>query len=428
MTNLIHFTAIRFVFAVLTVVTIVCHPYLPEKRLVLLPSPAGTLTISGPEATPGGASVSWIDEEQKIWRCHDQQSVTAPCGMSLHIGTDSRGLDLTPYHRFQVSIRYSGPATTVRMLLRNFDPAYSKAADEATSKLMFVHLRTDAIESQEMVLFNEFRVAQTWLSRFDIPRHSGAPQFDNVTRIGFDFVDPGVHVAQIERLEAWGPRVTGEALYLLLLLGWILLVLWEGLVQLYISSRNSSSKTGRLVAQAPPSYQRFELGKEEFENDAALIDPMTGTFNREGIARFVDKLFNNDPQRLPIGLLVFDIDHLKRVNDRWGHDHGDRILAEFGEQLLKNIRLNDFLGRWEGEQFVLVCPRTSRANLLTLAEKLRQAIHVHTFTAADAPLKVTVSIGGSVIGPEGLFEDLLKRSEDSLRRAKKAGRNCTVVD
>ncbi len=230
-----------------------------------------------------------------------------------------------------------------------------------------------------------------------------------------------------ENLGSLGPHLSSEPLYLALLIGWVWLVLWEGLVTLYIASRDSSPSTAG-VAKTSPAAERVDVRKEEFESDPALLDPLTGTVNRDGILRFVERIFQNNPQRLPIGLMIFDIDHLKRINDRWGHDQGDRVLVEFCEQISKNIRPNDFLGRWAGEQFVLVCPRTSRANLLALAEKLRQTIHAHTFTAAISPLKVTVSIGGSVIDPDGVFEDLLKRAEDSLRRAKKAGRNCSFVD
>ena len=126
-------------------------------------------------------------------------------------------------------------------------------------------------------------------------------------------------------------------------------------------------------------------------------------------------------------LVVLDLDLFKQVNDTRGHDSGDRVLKDAAALIADNLRDGDYLGRWGGEEFVVVLPDTSKEEALALAEKIRKAIAGAVFEP-DNPLSLTVSIGvGERHGDED-FASTFKRVDDALYSAKISGRNrCTLA-
>src|SRR4029077_11817209 len=126
--------------------------------------------------------------------------------------------------------------------------------------------------------------------------------------------------------------------------------------------------------------------KEKYQK-LSTQDALTKVLNRHGIEQFVESL------RATSGsVIVIDLDHFKRVNDQRGHDVGDRVLQTLGEILRSKVRNTDGLGRWGGEEFVLVCPGASLTKAADLAEKLRIRIMETTFIPED-PLRITASFG-----------------------------------
>ena len=90
----------------------------------------------------------------------------------------------------------------------------------------------------------------------------------------------------------------------------------------------------------------------------ATHDPLTGIYNRAGIAAIVEGLFANSEIKQGVSLIMLDLDHFKRINDRRGHEAGDRILQEVVALVNRNIRSGDYFARWSGEEFLLLCPST----------------------------------------------------------------------
>lgn len=124
-------------------------------------------------------------------------------------------------------------------------------------------------------------------------------------------------------------------------------------------------------------------------------------------------------------VILVDIDHFKEVNDTYGHQVGDAILKEFSNVLINNIRSIDVVGRWGGEEFLVVCPHTDMSGAYALAENLRKAIETHPFpTIGDK----TASFGVAVYQENDTFEALFKKVDDALYRAKENGRNQVVSD
>ena len=152
-----------------------------------------------------------------------------------------------------------------------------------------------------------------------------------------------------------------------------------------------------------------------------MTDQLTGLYNRSKL----DELFDAELRRAKrygthFSLLLLDIDHFKQINDTQGHLVGDDVLYAVSNILQKNIRDVDILGRWGGEEFMLILPNTNQSDALILAEKLRNILRSHAFTPVN---KVTVSIGISSF-VAGLTEDeLFKRADDALYRAKAKGRD-----
>ena len=155
----------------------------------------------------------------------------------------------------------------------------------------------------------------------------------------------------------------------------------------------------------------------------SITDPLTGQYNRlktEQILLCEFERFKRYGEDL--SLLVLDIDRFKDVNDTYGHDCGDKVLTEFCSLVSKNLRAVDILGRWGGEEFVVVCPGTSMENGVKAAENLRTKVEAHS-SFAPVP-QVTVSIGVSAFcTSDHAYSDALKRADVALYDAKYSGRN-----
>jgi len=125
-------------------------------------------------------------------------------------------------------------------------------------------------------------------------------------------------------------------------------------------------------------------------------------------------------------LILLDIDYFKRINDRRGHAAGDRVLERIGSIVQQAMRKEDYVGRWGGEEFIIVLPNTSQGFALAMAEKLRILIFDELFEPSQ-PLNVTASFGIGDIMDDEDFASVFKRVDDALYKAKNQGRNCCVL-
>ncbi len=121
--------------------------------------------------------------------------------------------------------------------------------------------------------------------------------------------------------------------------------------------------------------------------------------------------------------MLFDIDHFKSVNDTYGHDAGDVILSSFGKMLRRYSREVDFVGRWGGEEFLVVLPKTGREGAVRFAEKLREVVSKSKFMYKDVRIPITISGGIADRKSSQDMEDMLKRADENLYFAKESGRN-----
>jgi diguanylate cyclase (GGDEF)-like protein len=150
-------------------------------------------------------------------------------------------------------------------------------------------------------------------------------------------------------------------------------------------------------------------------------DPLTKINNRSAL----DGALFNEMQRFerygtPCSILMIDIDHFKKINDRYGHLIGDKVLIEVVKVLRDAIRLSDIPGRWGGEEFVVVCPNTDLESGKVVAERIRDRISHHEF---DGVGHVTVSIGVSAFEIGESLEQTIQKADELLYKAKSEGRN-----
>jgi two-component system cell cycle response regulator len=190
--------------------------------------------------------------------------------------------------------------------------------------------------------------------------------------------------------------------------------------------------TARLKTQARRKRYNDQLRASVTETmEMAVIDGLTGLHNRRYLDSHLQTLFDRSvTRRRPLSVMMTDIDHFKAVNDRWGHDGGDRVLREFAARLRKNVRGIDLACRYGGEEFAVVMPDTEAHIAEKVAERIRAEIASAPFvvTGDGTAIEVTVSVGVSSLKPyaDGV-EALMKRADMALYEAKSGGRNRVVA-
>ncbi len=153
-----------------------------------------------------------------------------------------------------------------------------------------------------------------------------------------------------------------------------------------------------------------------------VIDPLTGMFNRKALERRVEELEQqSEVTRQPVGVILGDIDHFKRVNDECGHAVGDALLAEVSSRLRKTLRAFDLAYRAGGEEFLVLLPGASPERAQELAEQLRRA--VATVEHAGRPVTMSFGVAASEPGQVFRFREVFARADAALYAAKRAGRN-----
>jgi len=155
----------------------------------------------------------------------------------------------------------------------------------------------------------------------------------------------------------------------------------------------------------------------------ADTDALTKTFNRQYFDHELSyRIEQNRKTGKAFGLIMFDIDHFKQINDTYGHDIGDSVLVSFVELIRSQIRESDTLARWGGEEFMLLVEGVGAERLYAIAEKIRLCIENHRFERVG---QVTVSLGISTFAKNDVYETLVKRVDDALYQSKNDGRNRT---
>lgn len=159
----------------------------------------------------------------------------------------------------------------------------------------------------------------------------------------------------------------------------------------------------------------------------ATHDPLTGLLNRRALTQSLAALRQRGGQQ-PLGLILLDIDHFKRLNDEHGHAFGDMVLQRLGALLRAHLHERDYAARYGGEEFLLVLADVTPPELLRRAEQLRaQVANLHLTDFDQLPVRITISAGLTMLEYDELLEEAVRRADAHLYQAKASGRNRVVA-
>lgn len=170
--------------------------------------------------------------------------------------------------------------------------------------------------------------------------------------------------------------------------------------------------------------EQLKKVNEELEN-SAYTDHLTGLWNRRGLIKHVyEQMELMREQKNSLSFLLLDIDHFKKVNDKYGHQVGDMVLVDFADLLRANSRTTDSITRWGGEEFLILTTTNIGNTAYTYAERLRKLVSIHAFPVIG---EMTVSIGVAELREGEDFDSWIKRVDDALYAAKDRDRNNVVI-
>ncbi|MEK7741849.1 MAG: GGDEF domain-containing protein, partial [Nitrospirota bacterium] len=156
-------------------------------------------------------------------------------------------------------------------------------------------------------------------------------------------------------------------------------------------------------------------------------DGLTGIFNRRHImTRFNEEFERTRRLKKNMGCIMIDIDRFKSINDEFGHLVGDEVLREVSVRIKNSIRIYDVLGRYGGEEFLILLPDTDFDNTRSLAERIRENVKADMFLATDMPLHIHITISSGIArmtDGDSSIDDIIKRADEGLYKAKNSGRD-----
>jgi diguanylate cyclase (GGDEF)-like protein len=419
---------------VVSVILLLSHSRLPHKNLVVWPSTKSTEYFYDTVLPDGTRAAGWVNKQQRHWRCTfpDKYQGHFPCGISVSINSNPvGGIDLSRYSHVKIKIRYQGSANNIQFSMRNYNSAYAVQHDPNSAKFMGVSIWTKELTPEMLLDIRQFTVGHWWLVQYHPPHKLAMPELHNVVSFNVDFpsveeIFVGQHDIWLDEITFVGDYVTAEHWYLTILGVW-LAGIFAWIIFRYALLYKHSKQDALALDKLNKSNHELQLETDNLRK-ISTVDGLTKAFNRFGIHQIISNLSGiaNNGNDARYALIMMDIDHFKKINDTRGHDAGDRVLQTLAEIISFHYRAKDFLGRWGGEEFLIILPGTSKEYAMEFAEKIRLIISETPFEPEN-PLKVTASFGVAERNSNEDFSMTFKRVDTALYVAKANGRNCCVM-
>ena len=345
------------------------------------------------------------------------------CSFILPITDDGSGMNLDSYQSMDIWLQLktkAGAKDSVLIYLLNSE----KNINNETIKRSNMRTINPAPGMMHYSLdIDSFFVPSWWLfSQGDQIKDSGYSDFSNITELQISTGDNNNERSEsitIERISFKGKTFSARQVYLLLIGLWIVAIslsIVSGLLGLHRKLNSSNLKTRELTR----INNFLSIEKNKYES-MAKIDPLTKAFNRAGIRDILDSVVKDyEKNGSPCSIIMIDIDHFKPINDNFGHDIGDKILVNIVNIIKKNARKMDYLARWGGEEFVLICPGTTKDIAIKIAEKHRAIIAASPMV--EQAIICTCSFGVSELSSNDITQ-CFKQADIALYQAKALGRN-----
>jgi len=205
--------------------------------------------------------------------------------------------------------------------------------------------------------------------------------------------------------------------------------LLEGVMSVAKDMQSQNEHLESRLAESTSEINALQRNVESIQAEASK-DPLTGIPNRAKLDKFLEEhMAEAGPSGEPLALIIADVDHFKKFNDKWGHTTGDQVLRLVAEVMNANVKGKDLLARYGGEEFVIVLPETTIEHAKMLADRIRKAIESRRLkkrrTGEDLGV-VTMSFGVATYAPLDTIELFIERADTCLYAAKDAGRNQVI--
>lgn len=421
--------SLLLIAGLITLLLIPSHQFLPERQFVLYPDSALPKDLIFADGQRGGNStVAWGNEPGEFFCDIKDGPIWKMCGLHIPLGDARRfGMDLSPYTHMLLDIDYEGPTEKLRFYIRSFEEGFSDPDEYESNKFSNVIIPAEEYSPPWRVSLKLFTVADWWKHDKNVPLENTMPDFEQAIMMGVDLAYPvnGIHRLKVNNIILKGPLLTQARWYQLILSTWAAILFVLAIKRYYDMKRRLKADADRLTRLKTYSRELKEKGEHYYE--LSQRDNLTGVLNRYGIEQALEQLYPQGKSAIPHSLLVLDIDHFKAINDDLGHKRGDEILHQLCRTLLASIRDEDTLGRWGGEEFVLICPGLTSHSAADLADRLRRQIEtivVDTETARH----LTISVGLTESKDGESFDMVFERADNALYRAKHQGRNVVEVN
>lgn len=209
----------------------------------------------------------------------------------------------------------------------------------------------------------------------------------------------------------------------------------KGKVVGYVSANRDISKRKQMEEILRQSHREVEAANLELqqalerEQSLARTDGLTGLFNRRHFFTLAEHEFKVARRyNSALSVAIFDLDHFKHVNDRWGHQVGDEVLKHISRLVQSQLREADILARYGGEEFILLMPNSNAKEAEHVAERIRASILAYQIPQTNTVQRITVSIGVAVLTAKvASLDHLIRHADSALYNAKESGRDCVKL-
>ncbi|MBV2129015.1 GGDEF domain-containing protein [Arsukibacterium indicum] len=349
------------------------------------------------------------------------------CEFQVILGYPPGGLNLTRYDSVRIKMWVEDQSDfQMRLFLRNFNPAYSTVGNFQSLKLQELAFKLGHEQHSYAAKLSQFTVASWWSNQFPLTiEHAGA-DISNVSVLSVatsGHVQPGRYRIVIESIEFTGQLISEASLRLVIILVWTACIFLYLVLDSVLTRRELALSRHHHISLSNIN-EALLIEKDNFAQ-MALYDPLTGVLNRRGLSdALMDRLQNEESELSPWSIVFMDIDHFKNINDKYGHAVGDQVIEQFTAQVQRQIKRNDLLTRWGGEEFLLILPGTHSTDALEVVERLRD--HLTTFPWPKG-LKLTCSFGVTEYSINENLSVAIKRADEAMYTAKQKGRDRVEV-
>lgn len=424
---------LRLSAAVLTLIILALYSFLPPKIQPLHPLPSTTLIAYSDEWDKGNSSNVWQNRNQFTAQCILREGANYRfCGIAIKFydrtknpqasddQADSlglKGVDLSGYSGIKLRFDYQGNAERIRFALRNVEFDLTQATQLRQAKQLEAFIEASEYAKPIYLDFDLLNISDWWVTDNKVHRQDTRPAFNNVMEIILHFPSNtplGEHTITIKEVTAYGRWVKPLTLYRSIVVFWVCFLLAEAL-WVYLHLRREKEAMAQSLNALKNEYDALKTTAQQ--------DSLTNTLNRHGIETFAAALLNSG-SLTPYWLCLFDIDNFKSINNAYGNHAGDAILTEIITLIKANIHHHEALGRWAGEEFMLISAGGDRQEIFAHCEKLRKTLGRHTFRVNGKPIPhITLSFGITRLDMDANFEHSFKKADKALQSAKSNGHN-----